>query len=183
VNNDKNRDLESKGAEVRSYDVTSADASFALKDVDVLISTAGFEAIGLQSLLVKAAASVGVKLFVPSEFGDTTDNRPESLMTLKVKIREEAMYLGLPTVAFFSGLWPEGLPWLGFDIKNGKIEIKGQGDAEISMTSVEDVARFVAYVLIELPRDQLRHAKFTLQGDKMVRTLFGPRITALQHRG
>jgi hypothetical protein len=148
--------------------VNAADASTGLKGIDVLISTSGFEGLGLQSTLAKAALEAGVKLFVPTEFGDTTDGRPEPLMALKASIRDGIAATGLPTVAFFSGLWTEWVLNLGFDLKNGKIEIKGQGDAEISTTSIDDVARFVAYVLTELPKDKLENAKFSLQGDKIV---------------
>jgi hypothetical protein len=148
--------------------VSSADASTDLKGIDVLISTSGFEGLSLQTTLAKAALAAGVKLFVPTEFGDITDGRTEFLMTFKASIREEIKGLGLPTVAFFSGLWTEWVENLGFDLKNGKIEIKGQGDAEISTTSIDDVARFVAYVLTELPNEKLENAKFSIQGDKIV---------------
>jgi hypothetical protein len=57
---------------------------------------------------------------------------------------------------------------IGFDLKNGKIEIKGQGDAELSTTSIDDVARFVAYALTELPEEKLENAKFSIEGDRSV---------------
>jgi hypothetical protein len=107
---------------------------------------------------------------VPAEFGDTTDGRSDPLFRLKVGVREHAAKLGLPTAAVFSGLWTEWILNLGFDLKGGKISINGQGDGQISTTSIEDVVHFVSYVLTTLPKEQLENAKLTLQGDVIVST-------------
>jgi hypothetical protein len=168
VNNAQNQELSAKGVKIRSFDVSAADAASDLKDIDVLISTTGFGGLALQPKLVEVAHAAGVKLFVPAEFGDTSDGREEPIFQLKQSIRSNAAKLGLPTVAFFTGLWTEWVIQLGFDLNAGKITINGQGDSQISTTSIEDVARFVAYVLTTLPKDQLENAKFTLQGDVIV---------------
>jgi hypothetical protein len=168
VNNAQNQELSAKGVEIRLFDVSSADAASGLKDIDVLISTTGFGGLALQPKLVEVAHAAGVKLFVPAEFGDTSDGREEPIFRLKQSIRTNSAKLGLPTVAFFTGLWTEWVTQLGFDLDAGKITINGQGDSQISTTSIEDVARFVAYVLTTLPKDQLENAKFTLQGDVIV---------------
>jgi hypothetical protein len=170
IGNAQNAQLSSKGAEIRPYDVTSTNAISSLKDVDVLISTVGPHGLALQSTLVDAAHAAGVKLLVPAEFGDTTDGRSEPIFRHKVAIREQAKKLGLPTVAVFTGLWTEFILQTGFDLKGGKITINGQGDGQLSTTSIEDVAHFVAHVLTALPKDQLENAKFTLQGDVIVST-------------
>lgn len=87
---------------------------------------------------------------------------------LKQQIRAEAKQLGLPTATFWTGPWIEWLEQLGFDLSKGKITIHGNGDALISMTSIDDVACFAAYVLTRLPRDQLEDRVFSLQGDLTV---------------
>jgi uncharacterized protein YbjT (DUF2867 family) len=179
VDQGKYKDLAQKGAKIRPFDVNSANASAGLKGIDVLVCTTGFEGMVFQTTLAKAAVAAGVKLFVPTEFGDTTDDRTESLLAFKASIREEIKTLGLPTVAFFTGLWTEWIEHLGFDLKNNKIVIKGQGDAEISMTSIDDVARFVAYVLTELPKARLENARFSIQGENIVRA-FDDRLAFLR---
>jgi hypothetical protein len=134
----------------------------------VLIATTSFGGLPLQHYLIRAAVKAGVKLFVPSEWGDTTDGRTEGIFMLKQQIRMEAKQLGLPTATFWTGPWIEWLEQLGFDLRKGKITIHGNGDALISMTSIDDVARFAAYVLTRLPRSQLEDRKFSLQGDLTV---------------
>jgi hypothetical protein len=57
---------------------------------------------------------------------------------------------------------------LGWNLKEGKIVIQGQGDAPISTTSINDVARFAAHVLTALPPAQLENAKFRIEGDRVV---------------
>jgi hypothetical protein len=161
--------LSSKGADIRPYDVSSSDAVSGLKGIDVLISTTGMFGLALQPKLVDAAHAAGVKLFLPAEFSDTSDGRPEPIFARKAGLRAQAAALGLPTAAVFTGPWTEFVAHMGFDLVAGKITINGQGDAQISTTSLSDVAYFVAYVLTELPRDKLENAKFTLQGDVIVR--------------
>lgn len=51
---------------------------------------------------------------------------------------------------------------------NGKVTIRGEGNAMMSMTSVGDVARFVTHVLIALPREQIEWTKFRIEGDRQV---------------
>jgi uncharacterized protein YbjT (DUF2867 family) len=167
----QNQELSSKGAEIRPYDVLSADAISGLHGIDVLISTTGMEGLSIQPKLVDAAHAAGVKLLVPAEFGDTTDGRTEPILVLKRSAREQAAKLGLPTLAVFTGFWTEFFPFLGFDFAGGKITINGSGEAKISTTSVADVAYFVAYVVTETPKKKLENAKLTLQGDVIVSVL------------
>jgi hypothetical protein len=67
-----------------------------------------------------------------------------------------------------SGIWTEWVEELGFDLKNGKITIHGEGAATLSTTSLEDVVRFAVHVLIHLPRAQLENAQFQIEGDRVV---------------
>jgi hypothetical protein len=83
--------------------VQGADAASALAGVDVLISTVGHTGLDLQDALLQAAHSAGVKLFVPAEWGDWTDGRPEPMFKRKSGMRAKAAELGVPTAAFFHG--------------------------------------------------------------------------------
>jgi hypothetical protein len=171
VNNEQNKEFSSKGAEIRSYDVSSAAAVSDLHGVDVVISTIGAGGLSLQSKLIDAAHRAGVKLLVPAEFGDTTVGRTEPINLLKLAGHAQAVKLGLPTATVFTGPWMEYIPYFGFDLAGGKITVNGSGDAKISTTSMVDVAYFVAYVLTALPKDKLENATFTLQGDVIVSLL------------
>jgi uncharacterized protein YbjT (DUF2867 family) len=124
--------------------------------------------LALQSKLVDAAHAAGVQLFLPAEFGETTTGREEPMFRMKQDVRARAEKLGLATASVFSGLWPEFFVYMGFDFAAGKITIPGQGDGRISTTGIEDVAYFVSYVLVHLPRSELENATFSLQGDVIV---------------
>jgi hypothetical protein len=142
-----------------------------LHGIDVLISTTGFTGLALQPTLASAAAKAGVSLFVPAEFGETTDGHLSgAIFEAKLNLRKHAAEIGLPTTAYWTGLWTEWILQLGFEPKVGKVTIHGQGDAIVSTTSMADVAEFVAYTLVELHTEKLKNAEFTLEGDKIVRT-------------
>ena len=59
--------------------------------------------------VITPAKDAGVKLFVPCEWGDNSDGRPERLFQLKQKVRADSQKAGLPYAAFYNGLWPEFL--------------------------------------------------------------------------
>jgi hypothetical protein len=164
------RTLTSKGAEIRAFSVPSEEATVALKDVDVLISTQGSSSLDLQDHILRPAVDAGVKLFVPAEYGITTDGRSEPFFAHKVHLREEAARLGLPTTAFYTGIWTEFVLDVvtEYDREAGVLSIKGGGDGAFSVTGLDDVAHFIAYALTSLPRVQLENAKFALETDQMV---------------
>jgi hypothetical protein len=149
--------------------VTASSAPAALEDIDVLISTTGVTGLALQHDLIRAAAAAHVKLFVPAEFGDRTDGRPELLYQAKIAVRTAARAAGLRTAAFYPGLWTEFVSAVGFDFDAREIVIQGEGDGVLSTTSIDDVARFTAYVLTVLPREQLEDQSFSIEGDRIVR--------------
>jgi hypothetical protein len=92
-----------KGAKIVPFDAQGTDAASALVGVDVLISTVGHTGLDLQDALLQVAHSAGVKLFVPAEWGDWTDGRPEPMFMRKSGMRAKAAELGVPTAAFFHG--------------------------------------------------------------------------------
>ncbi|KAI0343511.1 NAD-P-binding protein [Trametopsis cervina] len=140
----------------------------ALSGVDVVLSTVGAEALALQSKLAQAAVKTGVKLFVPSEFGNPTESDIPGPLGLKYQFRQELRKLGLPYTAIYTGLFTNfivSLPPIGWDLKNGKITIFGHGEAKNTWTDIPDIARYIAHVFTEVPREKLEWQTLRIQGD------------------
>jgi hypothetical protein len=87
---------------------------------------------------------------------------------LKESIREEATKVGLPIAAFWPGCWIDFLPMFGFDLLNGKITIRGDGEAELSMTTLDDVTSYTVHALTEFPRETLEGGRFYIEADRVV---------------
>ena len=75
----------------------------ALTGVDVVISTVAVTAVDLQPGIAEAAKDVGVKLFVPSEFGGPTVGPKGGQLGIKVKIQEQLRAIGIPYALFYTG--------------------------------------------------------------------------------
>ena len=75
----------------------------ALTRVDVVISTIAAPALAVQPRIAEAAKEVGVKLFVPSEFGGPTEGVTEGLFGAKGNIQEQLKTIGIPYALFFTG--------------------------------------------------------------------------------
>lgn len=62
-------------------------------------------------LVAEAAKAAGVKLFIPSEFGNPTTEvkEPETkgFIVEKLRLHQRLRELNLPFVLFFTGPWPE----------------------------------------------------------------------------
>jgi hypothetical protein len=147
-----------------------SDSATSLKDIDVLISTTSAPGIPHQSRLIHLAHSAGVKLFVPAEWSMDGADRGTAIDKLKMSIREEAAKVGLPTAAFWPGLWIDYFPRFGFDLQNGKITIRGDGKADVSVTSQDDVTAYTVYALTEFKRETLEGGKFYFEAERIVST-------------
>lgn len=77
----------------------------ALRGVDVLISVLGGNGLLVQIPLAEAAKAAGVKLFVPSEFGNPNEkiSTSDSLIGQKVQVQETLKKIGLPYALFWTG--------------------------------------------------------------------------------
>lgn len=78
----------------------------AIIGADVVICTlkSAPAALQAQHLLAEQAKSAGVKLFVPSEFGDTTDRENlEGVFAIKQSVHRKLKELDLPHALFFTG--------------------------------------------------------------------------------
>ncbi|KAI9466592.1 NAD-P-binding protein [Lactarius psammicola] len=141
----------------------------ALTGVDVVISTISGTAIDVQPGIAEAAKEVGVKLFIPSEFGGPTEGETEGYLGAKANIQEQLKAIGIPYALFYTGgfadyraLW---VSHLGLDITSGKVSVGGDGSNPMPFTSRPDIARYLSYVLTHLPADQLKNRSFTITGD------------------
>ncbi|KAH9065089.1 NAD-P-binding protein [Lactarius deliciosus] len=139
----------------------------ALVGVDVVISTIAPAVLDLQVEIAQAAKEVGVKLFVPSEFGGPTEGKTGEFLSDKGKIQEHLKTIGIPYALFYTGALSDYIfvPFMDLDVTSGKVSIGGDGSKLIPFTSRPDVARYISYVLTHLPVDQLENRSFTLTGD------------------
>ncbi|KAI9507199.1 NAD-P-binding protein [Russula earlei] len=142
----------------------------ALAGIDVVISTIAGVALPLQGGIAEAAKEVGVKLFVPSEFGVPTEGATEGLFGAKARVQDQLKAVGLSYALFYTGPFADFI-WASFldlDVTKGKVSVGGDGNKQISLTSRSDIARYISYVLTHLPAEQLNDRSFTIAGDNKV---------------
>ena len=75
----------------------------ALAGIDVVNSTITMSALDVQTRIAEAAKEVGVKLFVPSEFGGISEGSTEGLKGRKAGVHSRLKALGLPYALFYTG--------------------------------------------------------------------------------
>ena len=75
----------------------------ALTGVDVVISAIPGAAIDVQPIIIEAAKEVGVKLFVPSEFGGASTGSKFGHHAMKANIQERLRAIGIPYALFATG--------------------------------------------------------------------------------
>ncbi|KAI0302960.1 NAD-P-binding protein [Russula brevipes] len=139
----------------------------ALTDIDVVISTIASSALDLQIGIAEAAKEAGVRLFIPSEFGGSTEGKTEGMFGRKARIHSQLKAVGIPYALFFTGPYADFL-WAQFvslDVTRGKVSVGGDGNKQVSFTSRSDIARYLSYVLTHLPPEQLENRTFTIAGD------------------
>lgn len=135
--------------------------------MDVVISTVALTALNLQPGIAEAAKEVGVKLFVPSEFGGPTVGPKGGSLSMKASIQEQLKAIGIPYALFWTGPFADFI-WaatFGLDVLSGKVFVGGDGSNPIPFTSRPDIARYLSYVLTHLPADQLKNRSFSIRGD------------------
>ncbi|KAJ4477512.1 hypothetical protein J3R30DRAFT_226771 [Lentinula aciculospora] len=178
--------LESKGRDLPSElpsgsifpvdytDVAALTALFKEHSVEIVISTLSRPGYKAQYVLADAAkASGSVKLFVPSEWGFSTegakDKGEDNTFAMKDRMAEYLGSIGLPYTRIFTGAFMGYVPWIvGSDV-DGKAHILGKGDTPFSVTSQQDIGGFVAHVLTSLPPDssELVNACLRIQGQRI----------------
>ncbi|KAI0260761.1 NAD-P-binding protein [Gloeopeniophorella convolvens] len=160
------------GAKTTTVDYTSAESlAAALAGADVVISTLTHvpSALNAQHLLAEQSKAVGVKLFVPSEFGDATDREgAEGIFALKQAVQHKLKELDLPYALFFTGPHSDFvfIAAIGLDIKGGNVTLGGDGNALNSFTTQVDIGRFVAYVLTQVPLSKLQWHIYRIEAER-----------------
>jgi uncharacterized protein YbjT (DUF2867 family) len=97
-------------AKVIPVDYTNKESlKSALTGVDVIISTIAATGFGLQAGIAEAGKEVGVKLFVPSEFGGPTEGATEGVFGAKAKVHDQLKAVGVPYVLFYTGPYADNV--------------------------------------------------------------------------
>jgi uncharacterized protein YbjT (DUF2867 family) len=100
-------------AKVISVDYSNPESiKNALAGVEVVISTISGAALDVQGKIAEAAKEAGVKLFIPSEFGGTTEGETEGMFGEKAGIQAQLKALGVPYAAFYTGPFADYV-WAG----------------------------------------------------------------------
>jgi len=164
-------EFKTSGAKIAVVDYGSAESlKNAVTGADVVISTVKPIALQVQHLLAEQAKAAGVKLFVPSEFGNpTTDlQNPKGVFVIKQSVHRKCKELDLPYALFFTGPGPDYvfIPFLGLDLKSGNVAVGLDGNALNSFTAQSDIGRYVAYVLTNLPQSKIEWRVFRIEGDR-----------------
>ncbi|KAI0034832.1 NAD-P-binding protein [Vararia minispora EC-137] len=168
ASNTSAQSLAAAGARIVPADYHSVSSlTAALADTHVVISTLTHTSLGLQIPLAQAAKQAGVRLFVPSEFGISTDKMTDGPGLVKRKIIEQVREAGVPTTVFFTGIFADWIwqPLIGLDVKGGKVSVGGDGNAKLSFTSRLDVARFVVHALTHFEPGQLENKTIRIEAE------------------
>lgn len=166
---DENKDA---GAKITTVDYGSAESlKNAIAGADVVISTLNSNPAALQAqhLLAEQAKAAGVKLFVPSEFGDATDRENlEGVFAIKQSVHRKLKELDLPYALFFTGPHSDFvfIPLLGLDLKSGNVTVGLDGNGVNSFTTQRDIGRFVAYALTNLPPSKLERRIVRIEAER-----------------
>ncbi|KAA1475518.1 NAD-P-binding protein [Dentipellis sp. KUC8613] len=162
--------LASHGARIAEVDYASEESIIAaLHGVTVVISTVSHMQLHVQPTLATAAKKAGVRLFVPSEYGDPTDVAETGVLKVKRDFHATLRELDLPYLLTFTGPLTDFIlvPYFHIDFENGTATVGGDGNAANSFTYIPDLARFLAYVLTHLTPDQLYWKTLRIEGDRI----------------
>ncbi|KAH9032463.1 NAD-P-binding protein [Lactarius pseudohatsudake] len=167
--NEKNKAFAARGARIAAAEYTDVSAlTTALGGAHVVISTVSLIVIDAQVPIAQAAKAAGARVFIPSEFGGPTDRLNDSLLGLKGALHAKLREVGPPLLLVYTGptadtSWVGGV---GLDVTSGKVAVGGDGNAPISFTARNDVARFLVYVLVHAPAARLQNQTLRLEGDR-----------------
>ncbi|KAL8283884.1 hypothetical protein RQP46_005316 [Phenoliferia psychrophenolica] len=152
------------GITVHQVDFSTGSLEAALDGVGILVSAMGMGGTGSaesyernKANLIEAAATSGVKVYVPSDFG-TDHNTPAAkaigspMFEAKKRHHAKAEALGLKVIAIYNGLLLETAfsAWLGIDSKvaNPTWTIPKPSHA-VAFTSLPDLGHFVLSATIQ----------------------------------
>lgn len=119
--------------------VCTASSTFSRREGDSIESV---DHLGVQSL-IDAAEQGGAKRFIFVSYDSGDDDSPLSRAKQEAEARLKASKLEWTILqpGLFCEVWLS--PALGFDVREGKVRIYGDGDRNVSYIAVEDVANAV----------------------------------------
>jgi uncharacterized protein YbjT (DUF2867 family) len=125
----------------------------AMKGSDTVLSVLGGDGLfsGHQPHIHRAAKAAGVRRIIPAEFGPDVNDESDIFFGEKTKLRKEIINSGLEYTFIFPGTFMEYFfsEVFGFNLKEGKLVIPGDGNKPLSLTTIPDTARFVAEILAD----------------------------------
>ncbi|KAH8832594.1 hypothetical protein DL96DRAFT_666591 [Flagelloscypha sp. PMI_526] len=141
--------------------------------VDVIVSTINLYPItgneDVQLAVARAAVKAGtVKVFVPTEFGFSSNGRTDAGTDWEIKDStiKKIQSMGLSTVRIYNGLFMEFIPWmLTTRTHPDKFAIAGKGETKMTFTALNDIAGFTAEILTSLPFSELDNITVPLEGE------------------
>lgn len=150
-NKDKVEELKKTGATLVEGDVSNVESlKKAFTGVDVVVSTISGGGFAVQGNVLTAAKEAGVKRFVPSEFGvDITKSKDITLFGPKIALRDATEKSGIEYTYIVTGFFLDGTfeAWTGFDWRNGKITVLGDGNAKISLSKTDEFTALLPDIL------------------------------------
>lgn len=157
---------------VTTVDYESVESiELALRGQDALVSAMAFEAIHEQRNLVIAAANVGVKRMIPSEYGnDLLNPKLEAFPIYKPKIAirrlceekaAEKPPFSWTTIQNASFLGPDWTLDFIVDVTKRKADIKDGGDVQFCAATYDDIAQAVVGILTHLEETANRPVRIT----------------------
>jgi hypothetical protein len=142
-------------------DATVDELATVMTRYDTVISCAGFAAgRGTQRKLTDAALKAGIKCYLPWQFGVDYDligrGSPQDLFDEQLDVREKLRaqqhteWVIVSTGMFTSFLFE---PAFGVvDLQGGRINALGSLDTAVTVTTVEDIGRLTAAIVMHEPR-------------------------------
>ncbi|KAI0232283.1 hypothetical protein L0F63_005481 [Massospora cicadina] len=117
-----------------------------------------------QALMIDAAKVAGVTRFVPSEYGIDIVGKDHPFLSQKQATRRYVEQSGLEYTYYITGFFIDHLITThgGFDLKRRTATIIGSGKTPLSVTAMDDVARFIVRTI---NLTESRNAALTISGE------------------
>ncbi|KAK6345795.1 hypothetical protein TWF730_010138 [Orbilia blumenaviensis] len=172
------------GVDVIATDYSPSSLESAFSGQDAVVSVVAGAALGEQKKLIDAAASSGVKRFIPSEFGSNTNNKEAQalvpIFSRKVEIKEYLesqtgsglTWTGIVTGPVFDRSLRLG--FLGFDIPARRATIYDLGDRPFTASTIAQVSSAVVGVLQNPDKTENKYVyigSFTTTQNEILATL------------
>ncbi|KAL1705266.1 hypothetical protein EV121DRAFT_203871 [Schizophyllum commune] len=132
-------------------DVSQERLQEILQGADIVISTVPPPLLETQTKIVDAAKAVGVKRFVPDDFGTEAPKGVLRLHDRKLAIRDYIKASGVPYTFIEVGWWKQLFipfpPSLTGTVPDITRQYPGKGDAPVALTDLHNIGTYVARVL------------------------------------